>query len=95
MERECKPCPNPHYVCWCILYPTSEIERVSEIKREVCKKYGVTLRQIESRSRKREIVRARHAAICRCRDETDAKLSEIGRSFNRSHATVIYAVNTQ
>ena len=93
MRTECKPCPDPNYACWCILYPKKEIERVDKIKREVCKKYNVTLQQIESISRKQEIVRARQIAMRRCRFETEASLSEIGRSFNRSHATVIYAVN--
>jgi len=64
----------------------------SKIKAQVARKYMITVEEIEGPSRKEEIVAARYEAISRCRWETKAKLSTIGRFFNRSHATVIHAL---
>jgi len=63
-----------------------------KIKRQVARKYMVTIAEIEGPSRRKEIVDARHEAICRCSKETKANLTTIGRFFNRTHGTVIHAL---
>lgn len=66
---------------------------IAQIKKEVAKKHKIKVIDLEGKSRKEEIVEARNEAMSRCRNETDANLSTIGRFFNRSHATVIHALN--
>lgn len=66
-----------------------------KIKLEVAQKHMISIKDLEGPSRKEEIVEARNEAIYRCRHEAKARLSAIGRFFNRSHATVIYALKQQ
>jgi len=64
------------------------------IKKSVCRKYGIRLSEIESPSRKRRIVKARHEAMRLCRQQTDATQEEIGKCFNRKHPAVLHAINS-
>lgn len=57
--------------------------------------HGLKAFDLTSKSRKQKIVRVRHIAMCSCKRETTATLSEIGRAFNRSHSTVLLAVGKQ
>jgi chromosomal replication initiator protein len=66
--------------------------KCQKIKRQVARKYMVTIAEIEGPSRREEIVEARHEAMFRCSKETKANLTTIGRFFNRTHGTVIYAL---
>jgi len=68
------------------------IAECKKIMAEVAKKHLISVEDLEGRSRREEIVEARNEAICRCRQETTAGLSAIGRFFNRSHATVIHSL---
>jgi len=63
------------------------------ITRLICREFSVSGEDIKSRSRKRRIVKPRQMAMYLTRKYTDLPLDEIGRSFNRYHATVVYAVN--
>ncbi len=63
------------------------------IKDLVCKYYRVTPRDLVSKSRKRTIVRPRQVAMYLGRSYTDQSVEAIARSFNRYHATVLYAIN--
>ena len=65
---------------------------LEEIKREVCEKYEISIKEIESRSRVQRIAKARQIAMYRCRKETHATLGAIGQCFNRGHAAVAHAV---
>jgi chromosomal replication initiator protein len=65
---------------------------VQSIKELVCRHYGVSSDELESRSRKKRIVRPRQMAIYLARKYTDQSLQAIGRSFNRYHATAIHSV---
>ena len=46
-----------------------------------------------SNSRKKRIVRPRQIAIYLSRKYTDQPLKQIGKSFNKYHATAIYSIN--
>ena len=54
--------------------------------------FGVTRKDILGRSRKAEIVTARHSAIWLCYKYLDMTCSQIGTEFNRDRTLVIYAI---
>ena len=66
---------------------------IDAIKKLVCKYYGISVNDIVSRSRKQSLVRPRQIAMYLARMYTDSPLQAIGRSFNRYHATALYAIN--
>ncbi|MBW1835447.1 MAG: chromosomal replication initiator protein DnaA [Deltaproteobacteria bacterium] len=66
---------------------------IDTIKKLVCKHYRLTVKDIVSNSRKQSIVRPRQIAIYLARRYTDQSLQIIGKSFNRYHATALYAIN--
>ncbi|HCY87860.1 MAG TPA: chromosomal replication initiator protein DnaA [Desulfobacteraceae bacterium] len=59
----------------------------------VCRAFPVTREELVSRSRKQRVVKPRQLAMFLARQYTDLPLKEIGRAFNRYHATVVHAVN--
>ena len=65
---------------------------IGNIKKLVCKYYNITPKELVSRSRKQSIVRPRQVAIYLARRYTDQPLQSIGKSFNRYHATALYAI---
>jgi chromosomal replication initiator protein len=65
---------------------------LDSIKRLVCKYYNVSLTDLTSRSRRQAIVRPRQVAMYLSRHYTDHSLQTIGKSFNRYHATTLYAL---
>lgn len=67
---------------------------LDSIKRLVCKYYDVRLMDLTSRSRRQSIVRPRQVAMYLSRQYTDHSLQTIGKSFNRYHATALYALKT-
>ncbi len=58
----------------------------------VCSQYGVSLEELGSRSRRREISVPRQVAMYLARKHTEDSLVDIGRIFNRNHATVLHAI---
>jgi len=66
---------------------------IDTIKKLICKEYNVTIRDLMSQSRKQSIVGPRQVAMYLSRQFTDSPLQEIGRSFNRLHATALHAIN--
>ncbi|MDJ0854874.1 MAG: chromosomal replication initiator protein DnaA [Desulfobacterales bacterium] len=66
---------------------------INVIKKMVCRHYGVSPKDLVSRSRKQSIVRPRQVAIFLSRRYTDAPLQTIGKSFNRYHATALHSIN--
>ena len=66
---------------------------IDQIKRLICKEYALTLQELISKSRKQRIVKPRQIAMYLSRAYTDAPLQEVGRSFNRYHATALYAIS--
>ncbi len=66
---------------------------VESIKKLICDEFSVSEADIVSKSRKKSIVKPRQIAIYLARKYTDQPIKKIGGSFNRYHATAIYAVN--
>lgn len=60
----------------------------------VAQGYGVSLEDLDSRSRKRELVTARNTVFFLARKYTDLSLQEIGSVFSRSHSTVIKGITS-
>jgi chromosomal replication initiator protein len=58
----------------------------------MCQYFKVSLEALQSNSRKKSVVHPRNLSMFLCRKHTNETLETIGRAFNRSHATVIYAV---
>ena len=65
---------------------------INVIKKLVCQEYNVSTRDLISRSRKQNIVRPRQIGMYLSRRFTDAPLQEIGKGFNRYHATVLHSI---
>jgi len=65
---------------------------IETIKKLVCKSYSISVNEIVSSSRKQSIVQPRQIAIYLSRKYTDSPLQIIGKSFNRYHATALYAI---
>jgi chromosomal replication initiator protein len=63
------------------------------IKRTVCTEFSISVKDIESASRKQVHVRPRQIAMFLCRRHTDQPIQVIGQSFKRYHATVIHSIN--
>ena len=63
------------------------------ILQQVVGSFGVDMKSINSKSRKREIVWARQAAMSLCKKYTTQSVSRIGQVVgNRDHATVLHAL---
>ena len=60
----------------------------------VCKIYGLSLRQLESRSRRQECVLGRNTIFYLARKHTDLSLAEIGDRLNRTHSSVIKGITS-
>ena len=68
---------------------------LSEIKEAVCEYYNLELKDIQTKSRKREVAQARQVAMYLARKYTKKSLSVIGSEIgNRDHATVLHACKT-
>jgi len=65
------------------------VDRVLQL---ICRYFKLSLEALQSNSRKKGVVYPRNLGMYLCRKYTDATLETIGRALNRSHATVIYAV---
>lgn len=64
-----------------------------EILRDVARKTGISVEMIQGKSRKREIIEARHIYCARAKRKTKASLARIGAEISRDHATVLHAVS--
>ncbi|MBR1544457.1 MAG: chromosomal replication initiator protein DnaA [Alphaproteobacteria bacterium] len=66
---------------------------IQDIKKAVAEKWGVTVSDIDSERKQKDIVIPRQVAMYIAKNLTSKSLPEIGKSFGgRDHATVIYAV---
>jgi chromosomal replication initiator protein len=69
--------------------------KVDDIKKIVCKYFGLSLWMIETKSRKREIVEPRQIAITLVREFTRLSLKGTGLRFGGlDHSSIIYSVST-
>ncbi|MBW2567737.1 MAG: ATP-binding protein [Deltaproteobacteria bacterium] len=66
----------------------------ASIQKLVCKHYKISMEELLSRSRKRNISHPRQIAMYLARRFTGESFQAIGRSFNRYHATTLHAIGT-
>ena len=67
---------------------------MKSIKNEVSKYYGITIKDMDSKKRSRNIVLPRQIAMYLCKEMTDNSLPQIGKEFGgRDHTTVLHACN--
>jgi len=65
---------------------------IQHIKEEVASRFNIKRQEIESSSRKKEIMQARHIAIYLSREMTDHSFPAIGRQFgDRDHSTIMHS----
>jgi chromosomal replication initiator protein len=70
-----------------------EAINIEQVQQVVCQYFKVSVEALKSNSRKKGVVYPRNLGMYFCRKYTDETLECIGRAFNRSHATVIHAVD--
>ena len=68
------------------------VMNMDSIVRCVCSCFGLSYDQLNSRSRKRELVTARNTIFYLARKHTDLSLKQIGVQFNRRHSTVLKGI---
>jgi len=66
---------------------------VDHIQKVVCASFQITPEELRSPSRKKDLAMARKIAMYLSRQYTTESLNSIGKSFKRSHSSVLYAVN--
>lgn len=68
------------------------LHKVEVIKRVICQRFNIPLRQIESATRKANVVRPRQIAMYLVRQHTTHSYAEIGRRLGgRDHTTILHA----
>lgn len=68
---------------------------ITDIQEKVCNYYKLSVNEIQTKSRKRDVVQARQIAMYLARKYTKSSLTVIGEQIgNRDHATVLHAVKT-
>jgi len=58
------------------------------------RQFGLSLDDLQSRSREKRISLPRQIAMYLCRKHTGSSLEAIGKQFRRNHATVVHAIKT-
>jgi len=66
---------------------------VEQIQKIICTNFRITLEELRSTSRRKQVALARKIGIYLSREYTTESLQSIGKSFQRSHSSVLYAVN--
>ncbi|MDR3557345.1 MAG: chromosomal replication initiator protein DnaA [Syntrophobacteraceae bacterium] len=66
---------------------------VDHIQQIICSTYNLSVDDLKSPKRRKELAVARKVGMYLCRRYTTESLQSIGRSFSRSHSSVLYAVN--
>lgn len=67
---------------------------VQQIQKIVCDYYQVSLGELLGKGRQKRVVRARQLSLYFSRLYTNKTMAELGRLFNRSHASVVHALQT-
>lgn len=70
--------------------PKLTIEHIQQL---VCTIYNISTEDLRSSKRRKELARARKIGMYLCRRYTTESLDSIGKSFKRSHSSVLYAIN--
>ena len=77
-----------------ILPLKNKLQTAEAVTDAVCDTWGVTLDEIKGSSREQPLAFARQVAMTLCREVAEMSFPEIGRHFNRSHATAIHSVKS-
>ena len=67
---------------------------MEDVKLTVADFFNVDVTDLEGKRRTSEITKARQVAMYLCRELTDHSLKEVGASFAKDHASVVYASKT-
>jgi chromosomal replication initiator protein len=70
------------------------LKYANTIIRSICFDRNITKTEISSKSRLKEICEARQLSIYFIRKNTELPLKEIGKLFNRDHATVMHSIQS-
>ena len=70
--------------------PKASLEAILD---QICRYYSVSLDDLKSRSRRKNLVWSRNIGMFLTRKGTSLSLDDIGLAFGRNHSTVLYAVN--
>ncbi len=70
--------------------PKLTVDHVIQI---VCANFQISVDDLRSATRSKQLSLARHMGMYLCRRYTSDSLASIGKAFGRSHSTVIYAMN--
>ncbi|MBU1249234.1 MAG: chromosomal replication initiator protein DnaA [Proteobacteria bacterium] len=82
-------------LAWNVLQSFSQTDARPDFERIVsfiCNVYGLSAKELMSKSRKAQIVLARNTAFFLIRQHTEMSLAAIGRKLNRRHSTVIKGI---
>jgi chromosomal replication initiator protein len=71
---------------------TSSYQIVKRIQCDIAYEAGISLSDLLSFRRKKNLVSARHKAIFLAWKKTQRSLTWIGRQFNRDHTTILHAI---
>lgn len=66
---------------------------IDHIQQLVCAAFNISLEDLRSAKRRKELAVARKVGMYLCRRYTTESLESIGKSFRRSHSSVLYAIN--
>ena len=66
---------------------------IDHIQQVVCAAFQISVEDLKSSKRRKELAAARKMGMFLCRRYTTESLESIGKSFNRSHSSVLYALN--
>ena len=72
---------------------TQRIYTVDEIKTYVSDYFGITVDDLMSQKRSKEISYARQLAMYICRNLLDLSFPKVGKSFDRDHSTAHHAIS--
>ena len=75
-----------------IISSSDNVVTIESIKTAVSKHYGITIKEIDSGKRSRNLAFPRQIAMYLCKEMTDNSLPQIGKAFGgRDHTTVLHA----
>ena len=66
---------------------------IDHIQQVVCSAFQIAVEDLKSSKRRKELAAARKVGMYLCRRYTTESLESIGKSFRRSHSSVLYAIN--
>jgi len=66
---------------------------IDHIQQIICAAFQISVEDLKSSKRRKELAEARKIGMYLCRRYTTESLDSIGKSFKRSHSSVLYAIN--